>query len=328
MKKLLFVVLSLLLVCGLCACGDSSSDGVIVLRASHSCSTSHPYQLGLEYFAQLVSEKTDGAVQIEIYSSAALGDERANIEDLQLGTLDIAVTSTGPLGNFDEDFLILDLPYLFESYDHAHAVLDSDIGDDLLAGLEDLGIVGAAFWENGFRQITTSKTEINSVADLSGLKLRCQENQVHIDAFSALGMDPTPMAWSEVFTALQQGTIDGQENPIAVIYSNAVYEVQNYLAITNHVYSASVILFSQATMDSLPEEYQQALLEAAAEAADYERSCCEDDEATQIALMQEAGLTVTYPDMTEFKEALSSVFSKYAAQFGQENIDAIMNFEY
>ena len=197
-----------------------------------------------------------------------------------------------------------------------------------LAKLDDIGIVGGAFWENGFREMTNSKHPINSVADCAGLKIRCMENQVHMDAFSALGMDPTPMAWSEVFTALQQGVIDGQENPIAVIYSNAVYEAQDYLAITNHVYSPSMILFSKPVFEGLDPAYQTALLEAAQEAAAYERSACEDSEAEQIAEMEAAGLEVTYPDTTEFQAAMAPVYEKYADQFGQENIDAIVNFEY
>lgn len=342
MKKFAALFLCLAMVLSLAACGggsttseDTSGEGTestggetIVLRASHSCATTHPYQLGLEKFAELVSEKTDGAVQIDIFHSAQLGDERANIEDLQMGTLDIAVTSTGPLGNFVSDYLILDLPFLFTSYEHAHAVLDGEIGQALIDKLDDVSIVGGAFWENGFREMTNSKHPINSVADCAGLKLRCMENQVHMDAFTALGMDPTPMAWSEVFTALQQGVIDGQENPIAVIYSNAVYEAQKYLAITNHVYSPSMILFSKTVFDGLDPAYQTALMEAAQEAADYERSCCEDSEAEQIAEMEAAGVEVTYPDVTEFQAAMTPVYEKYAEQFGQENIDAIVNYEY
>ena len=324
-KKLAAWFLSLAMALSLAACGgdsqtsggetgdsttaDTSGGDAIVLRASHSCAISHPYQLGLEKFAELV-------------------DERANIEDLQMGTLDIAVSSTGPLGNFVSDYLILDLPFLFTSYEHAHAVLDGEIGQNLMAKLDDIGIVGGAFWENGFREMTNSKHPINSVADCAGLKIRCMENQVHMDAFSALGMDPTPMAWSEVFTALQQGVIDGQENPIAVIYSNAVYEAQDYLAITNHVYSPSMILFSKPVFEGLDPAYQTALLEAAQEAAAYERSACEDSEAEQIAEMEAAGLEVTYPDTTEFQAAMAPVYEKYADQFGQENIDAIVNFEY
>ena len=341
MKKVLAMILCLAMVLSLAACGgsDSSSassdDGaaestgeVITLRASSSTAPTHPYNVGLEKFAELVAERTNGQIKVDIFPSAQLGDERANIEDLQMGTLDIAVSSTGPLGNFVEDFLILDLPYLFSSYEHAHAVLDGEIGQNLKDQLTNLGIVGGAFWENGFRHMTNSKLPINTPADCAGLKLRCMENQAHIAAFSALGMDPTPMAWSEVFTALQQGVIDGQENPIAVIYSNAVYEAQEHLAITNHVYSAAMILFSQATMNKLTEEQQQILLDAAQEVASYERSLCEDGEAEQIAEMESKGLKVTYPEIAPFQEALTGVYAEFAEQFGQDNIDAIRNYAY
>ena len=339
MKKVLAMILSLAMVLSLAACGGSSSEStgdaaeestgeVITLRASSSTAPTHPYNVGLEKLAELVAERTNGQIKIDIFPSAQLGDERANIEDLQMGTLDIAVSSTGPLGNFVEDFLILDLPYLFSNYEHAHAVLDGEVGEGRKDQLTDLGIVGGAFWENGFRQMTNSKLAINTPADCAGLKLRCMENQAHIAAFSALGMDPTPMAWSEVFTALQQGVIDGQENPIAVIYSNAVYEAQAHLAITNHVYSAAMILFSQATMEKLTAEQQQILLDAAQEVAAYERSLCEDGEAEQIAEMESKGLQVTYPEIAPFQDALADVYAQFAEQFGQENIDAIRNYAY
>lgn len=339
MKRLLTILLCASMALGMTACGggdkpadtaappETAGEGTAVtLRASSSTAPSHPYNLGLERFAELVDQRTGGGVKIEIFPNAQLGDERANIEDLQMGTLDIAVTSTGPLGNFLEDYLILDLPYLFSGYDHAHAVLDGEIGQALMEELGTLNIVGGAFWENGFRQMTNSKRPIHTPADCAGLKLRCMENQAHMAAFSALDMDPTPMAWSEVFTALQQGTIDGQENPIAVIYSNAIYETQAHLAITNHVYSAALILFSQSAMDKLTPEQQEVLLTAAREVADYERSQCEDGEAEQIAKMQEAGCQVTYPDISAFQEALSGVYTTFAQQFGQDRIDEIRNY--
>lgn len=340
-KKLLVILLAVSLAAmGLAGCGgtndtgDTDSNGdtgtaeQIVLRASSSTAPTHPYNEGLRKFAELVAERSDGAIEIDIFDSAQLGDERANIEDLQLGTLDIAVSSTGPLGNFESSFLILDLPYLFTDYDHAHAVLDGSVGQELIAKLEPLGIIGGAFWENGFREMTNSVRPINTPEDCKGLKLRCMENQAHMAAFSALGMDPTPMAWSEVFTALQQGVIDGQENPIAVIYSSKINEVQPYLAVTNHVYSAAMILFSKKVMDGLSEDQQAILLDAAKEVADYERGLCEDNEAGQIAEMEEAGLQVTYPDVKPFQDALQGVYTEFAKQFGQENIDAIKNYSY
>ena len=301
---------------------------VITLRASSSTAPTHPYNVGLEKFAELVSERTNGTIKIDIFPSAQLGDERANIEDLQMGTLDIAVTSTGPLGNFEPSFLILDLPYLFSGYDHAHAVLDGDIGQGLIDKLDALGIVGGAFWENGFREMTNSKHPINTPEDCVGLKLRCMENQAHMAAFSALGMDPTPMAWSEVYAALQQGVIDGQENPIAVIYSQKVYEIQPYLAITNHVYSAAMVLFSKSVMEKLTPEQQQVLLDTAKEVAAYERSLGEDAAADQIAEMEKAGVAVTYPDVSAFQTALEGVYVDYAKDFGQDNIDAIRNYAF
>lgn len=324
-KKFAAVMLAAVAALVVAASGAFAADP-IKLRLSHSVAPTSPYHLGSMKFAELVAEKTNGEIAVDVFHSAQLGDERANIEDLQMGTLDIAVSSTGPLGNFVQDFLILDLPFLFRDYAHAHAVLDGPIGGELAAKLADIDVIGGAFWENGFREMTNSKRPINSVEDCKGLKLRCQENQVHIDAFAALGFDPTPMAWSEVFTSLQQGVIDGQENPISIIHSLGVYEAQEHLALTNHVYSPTMILFAKSTFEKLTPEQQNALMEAAKEAAVFERKQCEDGEASQIADMESKGIKVSRPDTTEFQKAMAPVYEKYAQRFGQDKIDAIVNF--
>lgn len=341
MKKVLAIVLCLAVMFSLVACGGSTesaapqggssaapSGEVITLKLSHSLAPTHPYHLGSERFAELVDEYTNGQIKIDIFPSSQLGDERANIEDLQMGTLDIAVTSTGPLGNFCSNFLAFDLPYLFEGYEHAHAVLDGEIGQAMIAELEPIGIIGGAFWENGFRNMTNSKTAIESPADCAGLKIRTMENQVHMDAYGELGIDPTPMAFSEVFTALQQGVIDGQENPTAVIYSNKLYEVQPYIAATQLVYSPTMLLFSKTVFDGLSAEHQEALLKAAKESAAYERECIESQEADQLAEMEKYGCTVTYPDVALFSAEMDAVYEKYTEQFGAEFIDSIRNYEY
>ena len=240
MKKFIAMLLCFAMVLSMTACGgkteetegpeqqgQQTSEGTVTLKAAHSVAETHPYHLGLIRFKELVEERTNGAVVVELYSNAVLGDERACIEGLQMGTLDIAVSSTGPLGNFKKDFLVLDLPYLFKDVTHARTVLDSGIGQGLLDSLNDIGIVGAAFWENGFRNVTNAKRAINTLADMKGLKLRTMENEVHMAAFKTFGVDPTPMAWSEVFTSLQTGALDGQENPIAIIHAQQLNTVQD-----------------------------------------------------------------------------------------------------
>ena len=329
-KKLAAWFLSLAMALSLAACGgdsqtsggetgdsttaDTSGGDAIVLRASHSCAISHPYQLGLEKFAELVDEKTNGAVQIDIFHSAQLGDERANIEDLQMGTLDIAVSSTGPLGNFVSDYLILDLPFLFTSYEHAHAVLDGEIGQNLMAKLDDIGIVGGAFWENGFREMTNSKHPINSVADCAGLKIRCMENQVHMDAFSALGMDPTPMAWSEVFTALQQGVIDAAENSELVYRDFKNYEVAPYYAYTRHIVHPDVVLASTDFLNSMSDGDRAIFDQLIKESTEKEFTLFKEAIEQAKKDTEAAGAQFCYPDTEELRERCMPLLQRIAEQ--------------
>lgn len=337
MKKFIAMLLCFAMVLSMTACGgkteetegpeqqgQQTSEGTVTLKAAHSVAETHPYHLGLIRFKELVEERTNGAVVVELYSNAVLGDERACIEGLQMGTLDIAVSSTGPLGNFKRDFLVLDLPYLFKDVTHARTVLDSGIGQGLLDSLNDIGIVGAAFWENGFRNVTNAKRAINTLADMKGLKLRTMENEVHMAAFKTFGVDPTPMAWSEVFTSLQTGALDGQENPIAIIHAQQLNTVQDYLAITNHVYSPSALLISRITMDKLDKTTQEVLLAAAKEAGAYERELLSSMETAQIAELEEAGMTITRPDLSEFIAAAQTIYADYEDQFTEGLIDEML----
>lgn len=320
MKKLL------VLATVLCTMLSTSAFAAEVLKASHSVAPSHPYHLGLVKYAELVKERTNGEVVIDIFHSAQLGNERDNIEGLQMGTLDLCVSSTGPMGGFEPKFLMFDLPFLFRDREHVYKVLDGAIGEELLKKLADVGIVGAAYWENGFRQVTNSKRPINSVADIKGLKLRTMENQVHMDAFRTLGVDPTPMAWSEVFTALQQGVIDGQENPVPIIYVQKLVEAnQKYLAMTNHVYSPSLLLLSAITLERFDENTRKILVDTAKEVAPYQRGLIKQMDDEQIGLLQEAGMTVTSPDQAEFKAACAPIYGKYEKKFTKELIDSIIN---
>jgi tripartite ATP-independent periplasmic transporter solute receptor, DctP family len=199
------------------------AEPVVVLKAGHAVDPSHPYHRGLVEFARLIENRTNGKYRIDLYPSAQLGNERDMIEGLQLGTLDLVVTSTGPVSNFVPRMGVVDLPYLFKNRQHAYTVLDGPIGESLLEGFKGNGIVGLAFWENGFRCLTNSRRPIKTPEDVKGLKIRTMEN---IATFKCLGASPTPMAWSEVFTSLQQGVLDGQENPISIIYHQRIYEVQ------------------------------------------------------------------------------------------------------
>ncbi len=336
MKKFLVLILVISMILSLTACGSNTQDASnppaanepvkqIVLKAGHSVAPTHPYHLGLEKFAQLIEERTGGNVKIEIFHSSQLGNERDMIEGLQMGTIDMVLSSTGPLGGFEPKMLVVDLPFLFRDREHAYKVLDGEVGKELLSSLSSKQLAGLAFWENGFRHITNSKKPINTPEDLKGLKIRTMENQVHMDSFKELGADPTPMAWSEVFTALQQKVIDGQENPVPIIYTQKVYEVQKNLALTGHFYSPALLLMSKTKLDSFDAATQKIFADTALEVATYERDLIKEMEDKQVEELKALGVSVTTPDKTKLQEAVAPVYKKYEGQFTKELIDRIIN---
>jgi tripartite ATP-independent transporter DctP family solute receptor len=296
------------------------------LVEAHTTTQDHPYTLGMVRFAQLVRERTGGRVAVRIHHSRQLGDERQVVEGLQLGTVQLTVTSTGPLGGFVPDMNVLDLPFLFRDSAHAYTVLDGDIGRGLLDKFEAVGIKGLAFWENGFRHVTTSKKPVERPADLKGLKIRVMENRVHQAAFRQLGADATPMAWGEVFTSLQQGLLDAQENPIPIVSTFKLYEVQKYLALTAHVYSPAPVLLSKKTWDRMPPDVQKVLLDAAIEVARVQRQLNRTQEQKQIGELKARGMVVIEdPDRAAFREAMKPVFEQYQGQFGKDLVQRIVN---
>ena len=296
------------------------------LVEAHTTTQDHPYTLGMVRFAQLVRERTGGRVAVQIHHSRQLGDERQVVEGLQLGTVHLTVTSTGPLGGFVPEMNVLDLPFLFRDASHAYKVLDGEIGRGLLDKFEAVGIKGLAFWENGFRHVTTGKTPVERPADLKGLKIRVMENRVHQAAFRQLGADATPMAWGEVFTSLQQGLLDAQENPIPIVSTFKLYEVQKYLSLTGHVYSPAPVLMSKKTWDRMPPDVQKILLDTAMEVAKIQRQLNRGQEEKQVGELRAKGMTVIEkPDRNAFREAMKPVFDQFQGQFGKDLVQRIAN---
>lgn len=339
MKKLMLVlsvfVMSLALVA--CGSGGEKTDGgdkketggksteTIVFKASHSVAPTHPYHLGLEKFAEIVNKKTDGKYKIDIFHSGSIGGERDSIEGMQLNTVQLAMSSTGPLGTFVEDFQILDLPYLFKDYENVESVLDGEVGQMLMDKLPDIGVVGLGFCHNGFRNITTSEAwgPVTSVDNLKGLKIRTMENDAHLKAFKAWGADPTPMAWSDVFMSLQSGVINAQENPVTIILSTKIYEAQKNLCLSAHVYSPAMIMMSKASYDSLSDEDKAIFQEAGKEACAYERELIKKEEAEQIEALKEKGMNVTEIDSAPLKEMVKDIYAEYRKKFGDEIFDKL-----
>ena len=276
----------------------------------------HAYTRGAQEFARLVEEGTNGEVVIKVYGGGQLGKgERELLEGLQLGTIDLAVTATGPVSNFSADMGVVDLPFLFTSYEHVDKVLDGPIGRSLLDGLEKANIKGLAFFENGFRNFTNSKRSLISPKDFEGLKFRTMENPVHLASVRQLGAQAVPMSWGEVYTSLQTGVIDGQENPVAIVYAFKLSEVQKYLSLTGHFYSPAPMSMSLNKFKSLNSEHQQVLLDAALKSAAYERKLIRDNEAKQLAELKEQGMVVSEVDKAVFVEAMAPVYEQFGKQY-------------
>lgn len=294
----------------------------------HTLSPGSHYGIGADAFIATLEDLSGGEFTGEQAAAGQLGGERDMIEGLQIGSLDIVITSTGPLGNFVPQVYALDLPFLFRDYDHARTVLDGDIGQELLAEIDQNQLVGLAWSENGFRHVTNSQRPVLTPADLDGLKLRTMENRVHMEAFSQMGAAPTPMAFPELFTALQQGVVDGQENPVTVITASNFWEVQSHVSLTGHVYSPAVILASPTLIDSLTDEQRGWFYESAAASAAATRAEVNRLEDAGVALLRENGMEViTDIDKAPFAELAQPAYAVYTDEYGTELVERIQAVE-
>jgi tripartite ATP-independent transporter DctP family solute receptor len=322
MKRMVAVGLT---VCCLGLWFQSSEAATRTLRLAHAVSVTAPYHLGAEKFAQLLVQYTGNRIGVQIFPNQQLGSERSLVEQLQIGSIDLVVTSTGPIGGFAPKMLVVDLPFLFRDTKHVDQVFEGPIGQGLLAELEPVGIKGLAFWENGFRNLTNNRRPVEKPEDCRGLILRTMENEVHLESFRLLGANPTPMAWGEALTALKQGTIDGQENPINIIYSHGLYDFQKYLALTSHFYSPALLLMNLKTFESLSPADRQAFLKAAQEAGRLEKEHIRKNEAETLLGLEARAIQVTRPDRALFQKAMAPVYEKYQSRFSQALIQAILD---
>lgn len=344
MKKLLSMFGIALMVLFLAACGGGNDDEagdtnenagggadsgeVKKIRAGIGLNDAHPQYKALLKFKELVEERTDGQIEVETYHSSQLGDDRTMTEALQLGSQEVTIPSTAPLANFIPEFSVFDFPFLFPSEEVADKVLDGEVGQKFLEMLPEQNLVGLAYWENGFRDVTNSVRPIATAADFKGLKLRTMENQVHIEAFQALGANPTPMALGELFTAMQQGTVDGQENPYATIELQKFYEVQDHVSNTHHIYSPFVFLMSKSFYDGLTEEQQKIVKEAAVEAGQFNRELNRETNEKSLQNLIDAGMTyteVTPEAHAEMKELVQPTIEKYSKQIGEDLVKEVMD---
>jgi tripartite ATP-independent transporter DctP family solute receptor len=254
---------------------DTTVAETIKVKVAHVDTVEHPKHLAFLKFKKLVEERSEGRLDVTVFHGGQLGDERENIEGAQLGTVHLACVSNGVMVPFSQKFMLLDIPFLFEDYEQARAIIDSKGQALLFEGLNDIGLVGLAIWEQGYRNISTSKKAIRSLDDIEGLKIRTMEAPLHVTAFRGLGSNPTPMSFSQLYTSLQQGVVDGQENPLYVLTQEKFYEVQDYVVLTRHIYDPMPVIASKKWMDSLPPDLQQIVIEAMVEVTSYEREVAE-----------------------------------------------------
>jgi len=330
MKRFLMMVLVVVMVMALLAgCSKPAAEAPateapaaeqpmepVTIKLAHVVNEQDGFHIAATKFKEIVEEETDGMYLIEIFPNATLGDERTLLEGMQMGTVDMGVITNGPVANFVEEIAVFELPFLFGSPEEAYRILDGEIGQELLDKLETANLKGLAFAERGFRNLTNSKKSVMTPEDMDGLKIRVMENPVYLDTFKALDANAVPMAWTEALTALQQGTIDGQENPVGVIYTFKLYETQNHLSLTRHTYAPAVIVMGNKLYEELPAEVQVIFKDAAMEAARFERQANADAEAEQLQALKDNGMTVVTPDLKAFKEKITGVYDKYGDQFG------------
>jgi tripartite ATP-independent transporter DctP family solute receptor len=310
------------------------SAPALLSRPAHAAGTElklgYPLPLDSQFgaaagaFAETLTRLTDGRFTVKQFPSSTLGGEREMIEGVQLGSQDLALVSTGAIPNFVPQVAIFDLPFLFRDYAHAHAVLDGAIGAEVLARFPARGLVALAWGEGGFRQITNNKRPIHQPGDLRGLKIRTQENPMHIAAFKGLGASPTPINWPETFMALQQRTVDGQDNPISVIENSKLYEVQKHLSLTQHLYSPAVFLASPALFAKLGKADQDAFRAAARAGAAAMRKRVAADELSGVRNLKQRGMAVVEQiDKAPFVAALAGSYTDFNQKFGAPNIERI-----
>lgn len=284
-----------------------------------------PYAIGANMFKQAVEKNSNGRIEVRLFPSGQLGDEKQMLEGIRFGTVDAGVITNAVVAQVEPSFMVNDLPFLFASEAQAHRVLDGSVGQSLAKKIQSKGIVPLAFMEGGFRHMINNVRSVNRPEDVKGIKYRVMQNPVYIDMFSALGGNAVPMAWGETYTAVQQGTVDGLELPIAPIMSLKVDEVTKYLSLTNHTYSMIALLMSKRTFDKLPKGLQAVVLEAGRSSLEPQRKTVAANVAVLTANLEKKGMKVNrVNDMAAFRDAMKPVYEKYRSRVGEDMMDGVL----
>jgi tripartite ATP-independent transporter DctP family solute receptor len=286
----------------------------------------HPIVMGMEKFAEIVQAKSGGKIKVNLFPGGTLGSDQANVSAIQGGTLEMASMNSGIFANQVKEFAIYDFPFMFQNEKEADFIVDGPFGKNLHNKLQDKGIVGLAYFELGFRNITNSKRPVNKVEDLEGLKLRVIPNPINVDWVRALGANPTPLPFPEVYAALEQKAIDGQENPVTVINANKFFEVQKHVVLSNHQYNPQSVVISKKFWDGLDAAQKKIVGDAALEAAKYQRAQARAQVASALDNMKKNGMQVTEfsaAEVSKLRDKLRPVTAKYGVVVGQDTLKAL-----
>ncbi|SDP82782.1 tripartite ATP-independent transporter solute receptor, DctP family [Rhodoferax sp. OV413] len=286
----------------------------------------HPAAAGMKKFAELVAAKSGGKIKANLFFNGSLGSDQAVVSSMKGGTIEMAVMNTGILASEVKEVAIFDFPFLFANEKESDAIVDGPVGKKMHALLEQKGLVGLAYWELGYRQITNSKRPLNKVEDIEGLKLRVIPNPINVAWVKALGANPTPMPFPEVYGGLEQKAIDGQENPISVIAANKFWEVQKNIALTNHQYNPQSVIFSKKVWDTLTAAEKKIIDDAADEATQYQRQQARAAVATNLELLKKNGMTVTQfspAEVAKLRDKMKPVIAQFTASVGEATVNEV-----
>jgi tripartite ATP-independent transporter DctP family solute receptor len=296
------------------------------LRVAYQNAADHPVGLGLQRFAEILQSKTGGKISVRLFPGGQLGGDLQTVSALQGGTLDMTVLNTGVLAGIDKSTAILDFPYLFNTEKEADAVVDGPVGKRLHDKLAAKGLIGLGYFENGFRQLTNSRRPVTKLEDFQGLKLRVLQLPLFIDVFKELGTNPVPLPFPELYTALEQKVVDGQENPPNTIYFGKLHEVQKYVSLTKHVFNPQSVLISKRTWDRLSADEKKLLEEAAKEAAVLQRRLSREQSNKSLELIKAAGVEINEiapQEIERIRQKIKPVIDKHAKELDQELVQQV-----
>ncbi|TCQ06091.1 tripartite ATP-independent transporter DctP family solute receptor [Rhizobium sp. PP-F2F-G36] len=302
------------------------SERTIKFAAQNS--KGHPQVMGMERFAEIVKEKSGGKIEVKLFPGGTLGGDVQTLASVQGGIVEMSVLNAGILSGTIKEFGVVDLPFLFGTPEEADAVMDGPVGTDLSARLPAQRLVGLGFWELGFRHLTNNRHAVNTVDDVKGLKIRTVQSAVPLATFNALGANAIPLPYPELYSALETGTVDGQENPLANIVNAKFTEVQKYLTLTGHQYNPQIVIVSKVFWDKLDAEEQALLQDAATQARDYQRKASRDANAGFLAEIKKSGMEVVEPtaeQLAAFRKAVEPVVAQFRDTIGAETVDAVFS---